>query len=198
MYRYLITDGKIDTINIFITMIKSWIVAFVLSPIIYFFSLMFNIVDKLLLSEHDFMFALLLSIVIDTIIGVYKHWKTGDLNLKKFSAKTFEKLLFIAFGMSLFNLLAYPVKKHNDMIVWYDFTVQLVLLSYPVFNALKNIYIISGKKFPPEFIMNKFTIFNKTGDVKQFYDFQNNNTATSSGDVVPQADATADTDSNKV
>lgn len=47
--------------------------------------------------------------------------------------------------------------------------IQITTLLYPISKALKNFYILSNKQFPPQFIMNKIYNFEKTGDIKEFF-----------------------------
>lgn len=196
MVRYLIHDGKSDLLNIVIVMLKSWFAAFILTPLVYFIGYLFGIIDRLILSEHDFMFVLLISIILDTFLGVYKHWKYSTMDAKKLVAKTFEKLLLVMIGMALFNSFAYSMKKHADLISYYDMMAQLILLSYPIFNAWKNVYLLSDKRFPPKWVMDRFTKFNQTGEIKQFYE-QNNNSTNPANNVMQQEDNTGDNaDSN--
>jgi hypothetical protein len=169
MYTYLTTEGKIDTINIAISAIKSWIFAVILSPIIYTIGRLLNILDRLILSEKDFIIILLISVIVDTTIGLIKHIKIKDLCVRKFILKTFEKLSLCMIGMVLFNSLSYPIRNHSDMLEWFNIMVQLVLLTYPIMNAFKNIYILSTGKFPPKFIMDRFLKFNETGNVNEIF-----------------------------
>lgn len=46
----------------------------------------------------------------------------------------------------------------------FGITIQLVTLLYPISKILKNIFILTGGKHPPEFIMNRLYNFEKTGD----------------------------------
>jgi hypothetical protein len=48
-------------------------------------------------------------------------------------------------------------------------TIQISTLLYPTSKALKNLYIISNKEFPPGFIMEKLYKFEQTGDVAELY-----------------------------
>lgn len=190
MIRYIITDGKFDFLATIVVMIKSWVLAFLLTPLVYVLGLLFGIVDRLILSEHDFMIALLIAMVFDTLMGLYKHWKTSSIDIKKFVIKTFDKLILVIVGMTLFNLLSYPIKKHEDIMNYYNMMAQLTLLSYPVFNAFKNMYIASKKKFPPEFIMKKLVNFNETGDVKNFYTNEKADNSTTTDTIVQSQDTT--------
>ncbi len=47
--------------------------------------------------------------------------------------------------------------------------IQVMTLLYPISKALKNIYILSNKKFPPSFIMDKIYTFEKNGDLNNLF-----------------------------
>ena len=47
--------------------------------------------------------------------------------------------------------------------------IQVSTLLYPSSKALKNLYILSNKQFPPKFIMERLYKFEQTGDLKDLY-----------------------------
>ena len=47
--------------------------------------------------------------------------------------------------------------------------IQVSTLLYPTSKALKNLYILSNKEFPPAFIMEKLYKFEQTGDLAELY-----------------------------
>lgn len=56
----------------------------------------------------------------------------------------------------------------------FGITIQLVTLLYPISKILKNIFILTGGKHPPEFIMNRLYNFEKTGDPNDLITNKNN------------------------
>ena len=53
-------------------------------------------------------------------------------------------------------------------------TIQIITLLYPTSKVLKNVYIITDGKYPPEFLMNKLYNFEKNGDLNGFFKTKGN------------------------
>ena len=51
--------------------------------------------------------------------------------------------------------------------------IQITVLMWPASKILKNIYIISGGEFPPEFMMKKLYNFQTNGDLNEFFKTSN-------------------------
>ena len=47
--------------------------------------------------------------------------------------------------------------------------IQISTLLYPTSKALKNLFILSNKQFPPAFIMERLYNFEKTGNLKDLF-----------------------------
>lgn len=72
-------------------------------------------------------------------------------------------------------LLVYPMMDQIANIVTVDLiknpiiiTLQVATAIYPASKCLKNCYVLSNGKFPPEWLMNKVYNFEKTGNLKDF------------------------------
>ena len=72
-------------------------------------------------------------------------------------------------------LLVYPMMDQIANIVTVDLikqpiiiTLQVATAIYPASKCLKNCYVLSNGKFPPEWLMNKVYNFEKTGNIKDF------------------------------
>ena len=60
------------------------------------------------------------------------------------------------------------MKDVNFVAIYFKVILQLTVLLYPAFSALKNISIINSGKFPPEIWFRKFEGFNKDLDLEHF------------------------------
>lgn len=47
--------------------------------------------------------------------------------------------------------------------------IQVTTLLYPTSKVLKNIFIMTGGKYPPKFLMDKLYNFEKSGDLSEFF-----------------------------
>ena len=50
--------------------------------------------------------------------------------------------------------------------------IQTLTLLYPTSKVMKNLFLISSGKFPPEFLMKKLYNFEKSGDLTAFFSTQ--------------------------
>ena len=48
--------------------------------------------------------------------------------------------------------------------------IQISTLLFPISKVLKNIFILSKGKYPPKFFMQRLYNFEKTGDLKDLFD----------------------------
>lgn len=108
------------------------------------------------------------ALLINMFVGAWYHRK-----MKTFSWELFLKrnALMWAVLIPVYALLEMLRLTAGDNMIGEGFKVviQITTLLYPISKALKNFYILSNKQFPPQFIMNKIYNFEKTGDLKEFF-----------------------------
>jgi len=108
------------------------------------------------------------ALLINMFVGAWYHRK-----MKTFSWELFLKrnALMWAVLIPVYTLLEMLRLTAGDNMIGEGFKVviQITTLLYPISKALKNFYILSNKQFPPQFIMNKIYNFEKTGDIKEFF-----------------------------
>ena len=130
-----------------------------------------TIFDKLMGTDHLFLLIIFISIFIDAVLGICKHAKQKTLSAKGFIVGQVVKLFIAYINIFIFHSIAYSVKDTgfiNDYIIN---SGNLSSLLYVVSSIFSSIYVISNKKIPPQFILNKIDSFFKTGKL----DINNNN-----------------------
>ena len=109
-----------------------------------------------------------IALIINLLVGIYFHLKMGSFNFKAFLFKNVEMIAIVTVVYVMLEMLRYTA---GDNIAGeiFKITIQVVTLLYPTSKVMKNVYIITDGKYPPEFIMNKLYNFEKNGDLSDFF-----------------------------
>lgn len=110
---------------------------------------------------------LIWAVLANILAGGWLHHKNGTFKIKILLLKNIEMCIII--------LITYPILEGINKITGdnvagklFQWAIQIGTILYPGSKAIKNIHILSNKKYPPEFIMNKIYNFEKDGDVTEF------------------------------
>lgn len=108
------------------------------------------------------------ALVANAVIGGVRHFKFDTFNLWKCFCKNLELAAMVLIVFYLLEMLRLTL---GDNIAGNSFKVliQVMSLMYPISKSLKNIFILSKGKYPPEFLMTKLYNFEKNGDLSQFF-----------------------------
>lgn len=119
-------------------------------------------------TNKQFASFVIIAIIINMVVGIAFH-----LKMKSFSWELFIKRnsLMIAVVIVVYILLEQLRITIGDNMTGEGvrIVIQVSTLLYPTSKALKNIYILSNKQFPPAFIMNRLYNFEKSGDLKDLF-----------------------------
>jgi len=126
------------------------------------------------------------TIIANIIFGARFHWKNGTFRIKTLLLKNIEMCLII--------LITYPILEGINNLTGdnvagsiFKWAIQIGTILYPGSKALKNAFLLSSKRYPPEFIMNRIYNFEKDGNVEELLkgsqnqdntNYQNNNDET--------------------
>lgn len=118
--------------------------------------------------NHQFGTFMCIALIINLVIGAYMHKKSGTFCFKQFIVKNVELAFIITITYLMLEMLRYTA---GDNLAGEIFKVliQVMTLLYPTSKVLKNIFIISKGKYPPEFIMRKLYNFEKNGDLEKLF-----------------------------
>lgn len=118
--------------------------------------------------NHQFGTFMCIALIINLIIGAYMHKKSGTFCFKQFIVKNAELAFTISVTYVMLEMLRYTAGDNLAGEI-FKILVQVMTLLYPTSKVLKNIFIISKGKYPPEFIMRKLYNFEKNGDLEKLF-----------------------------
>lgn len=136
---------------------KLTVVAYVLSIIKWWFS-----------ENKQFGEFMCFMLIINMGVGLWFHLKSRSFNFKEFIWKNIGLAAIVVCGYMTLEMLRYTA---GDNIAGEIFKVliQITTLMYPASKIMKNLYILSNGRFPPEFMMTKIYNFEKNGDLESFF-----------------------------
>ena len=121
------------------------------------------------IDNRVFLTLVFIAVAIDHLVGTYVHIAIKkDFSSKKNLKGLLVKGFSVCAGYVLFEMIHQIMKDVNFVAIYFKVILQLTVLLYPAFSALKNISIINGGKFPPEIWFRKFEGFNKDLDINHF------------------------------
>lgn len=157
----LITDNNPTFID---KLIYAFAALLTLSPIVF----ILNQITIWFSTNRKFATLIVLVILINLFVGVWYHLKMRTFSWEEFLFKNCIMVAILILSYTLLESLVLIVG--NNMIAeGFRVTIQLATLFYPASKALKNLYILSNKEFPPAFIMEKLYKFEQTGDIAELY-----------------------------
>ena len=116
-------------------------------------------------SNTQFFSFVLIALSLNMVVGARFHYKNQTFKWIEFFKRNSEMWFVVIVVYVLLEMLR-KTAGENLLADGFKIVVQLTTLLYPISKALKNIYILTGKKYPPKFIMDRIYNFEKTGDVK--------------------------------
>lgn len=119
-------------------------------------------------SNQQFSSFVIICLFVNLAVGVRYHNKMGTFNWKEFFVKNIEMWVILILVYGLLEMLRITAG-NNFVGEGFKVLIQVMTLLYPISKALKNIYILSNKKFPPSFIMDKIYTFEKNGDLNDLF-----------------------------
>ena len=148
----------------------------------YFFIAFFKSVPLLLLyayfstdREQNAIFYASIGMVLllDMLAGAWYHFKKGDFDFVDLFKGTITKMLLVAIAFISLSILNIPLSR-TDVGRAFEITIQMISLLYPVKDIVKNLFVLSNGKFPPEFFMKALYNYEKSGKLREFYEKVNN------------------------
>lgn len=114
-----------------------------------------------------FAFAII-SIMINMFFGGWMHWKKGSFSIEQFIKKTVEMCVVLIVAYMILEFVVNIAGHDNIVGNTFEKILQISTLLYPGGKILKNCFILTKGKYPPEFIMDKIYNFQKNGDLSEF------------------------------
>src|SRR5690606_22875760 len=129
------------------------------------------LLDSLQLWWQDnagFCFGLVAVLLINAGVGIAFHLRYKTFNFRSFFTRnsTMAGAVIITFVVLEIMRVTIGDNVAGDL---FKVLIQVMSLMYPTSKIVKNIFILSRGKHPPEFIMRKFYNFEKNGDLKRLF-----------------------------
>ncbi|MNQ40194.1 hypothetical protein D3C85_538390 [compost metagenome] len=120
-------------------------------------------------TNQQFSSFILICLMVNLCVGAVFHNKMGTFDWVELFKKNVLMWVVLIVVYSMLEMLRLTAG-NNFVGEGFKVLIQVMTLLYPISKALKNIYILSNKQFPPAFIMDKIYNFEKNGDLKDFFD----------------------------
>lgn len=120
-------------------------------------------------NNQQFSSFVLICLLVNLLVGAKFHYKMNTFSWKELLTRNAEMWIVLIIVYALLEMLRITAG-NNFVGEGFKIMIQVMTLLYPISKALKNIYILSNKQFPPAFIMDKIYNFEKTGDLKDLFD----------------------------
>lgn len=146
--------------------------------IYYFFVIFFKSVPLLLLYSYFsyenetnglFYAGIGTTLFLDMVVGAWYHFKKGDFSFTELFRATILKIVLIAIVYISLSILSIPLSESMGGEMFRN-TIMLFTLLYPVKDIVKNAFVLSNGKFPPEFVIKALYNYEKSGKLKEFFD----------------------------
>jgi len=117
------------------------------------------------LERETYIIILAFALIADLILGVWKHLENHSFSFEKmllgFTKKLAFSIVFYFFSEAFLQILR-DAKYDLPAVTGF---LRFLLFAWPGGNVMVNMGILTGGKFPPLFILNRISKFNKTGNI---------------------------------
>lgn len=121
------------------------------------------------IDNRIFLTLVFIAVALDHIFGSWVHLAIArDFSPRKNIRGLLIKGFSVCAGYVLFEMIHQIMKDVDFIAIYFKVVLQLTVMIYPTYSALKNISIINGGKFPPKVWFDKFEGFNKDLDLNNF------------------------------
>ncbi|WP_454974849.1 hypothetical protein [Capnocytophaga gingivalis] len=144
----------------------------------YFFIAFFKSIPLLMLysyftvwKEKNELFFVGISFILflNMVVGATYHAKAGSFDIKQFLYGNISVMLVISVVYISLSVLSIPLNE-SEMGKMFQSVLQFMTLMYPVSKIVKNVFVLTGGKYPPQFIMKALYNYEREGKLKDFFD----------------------------
>lgn len=144
----------------------------------YFFIAFFKSIPLLMLysyfstwrGNNEFFFAgICFALFLNALVGGVYHFKTGTFDIKDFLVGNTMMIFVISVSYISLAILSIPLDE-SGIGKMFKMSVQLMTLFYPVSKIVKNVFVLTKGKYPPQFVMKALYNYEKEGKLKDFFD----------------------------
>ena len=136
---------------------------FKLTPIAFLINSAFNWHAE----NESFLYGLYAVLFINAFIGVLTHRKLKSFDIGEFFKSTLITVV-VVFGV-YFSLDQIENSIPDGFLsVAFTSSIQIITLLYPIAKIMRNSFILTNGKFPPEFLIEKLYNYERDGNIKEF------------------------------
>ena len=144
----------------------------------YFFIAFFKSIPILMLysyfstwrGNNEFFFAgICFALFLNALVGGVYHFKTGTFDIKDFLVGNTMMIFVISVSYISLAILSIPLDE-SGIGKMFKMSVQLMTLFYPVSKIVKNVFVLTKGKYPPQFVMKALYNYEREGKLKDFFD----------------------------
>lgn len=107
------------------------------------------------------------------LVGAWRHFVKGTFSIKLMLVKN-ATMAFVLVIVFIALEMLHIVVGENIAGETFGTLIQVMTLLYPISKIVKSAFILSGGKYPPEFLMRKLYNFEKNGDLSDFFSTSRN------------------------
>lgn len=122
-------------------------------------------------TNQQFSSFVLICLVVNMIVGAVYHHRKGTFDWVEMFKKNVLMWVVLIVVYAMLEMLRLTAGQ-NFIGESFKILIQVTTLLYPISKAMKNVYILSNKQFPPAFIMDKIYNFEKKGDINDFFNIE--------------------------
>lgn len=137
------------------------------------FAYMLDGISQWFTDNKQFASFVMLCILINIIVGAWYHHKMRTFSWELFFKRNSLMVAVLLVAYTLLEMLRITAGD-NMFAEGFKAVIQVSTLLYPMSKALKNLYVLSNKQFPPSFVMERLYNFEKTGNLKDLFPEQQN------------------------
>lgn len=143
----------------------------------YFFIAFFKSIPLLMLysyfstwrGNNEFFFAgICFALFLNALVGGVYHFKTGTFDIKDFLVGNTMMIFVISVSYISLAILSIPLDE-SGIGKMFKMSVQLMTLFYPVSKIVKNVFVLTRGKYPPQFVMKALYNYEREGKLKDFF-----------------------------
>ena len=144
----------------------------------YFFIAFFKSIPLLMLysyfstwrGNNEFFFAgICFALFLNALVGGVYHFKTGTFDIKDFLMGNTMMIFVISVSYISLAILSIPLDE-SEIGKMFKMSVHLMTLFYPVSKIVKNVFVLTRGKYPPQFVMKALYNYEREGKLKDFFD----------------------------
>lgn len=108
------------------------------------------------------------SLLINMAVGTVMHLMNKSFCFRLFIFKNLEMCFVVVIVYVMLEMLRYTAGD-NLAGEFFRVSIQIMTLLYPTSKVMKNVYILTKGKYPPEFLMRRLYNFEKNGDLGKLF-----------------------------